>query len=32
MVPNFTLSRPGVTVPMSEYEDWIDYGNVTFTE
>lgn len=27
LVPNFTLSRPGVTVPMSEYADWIDYGN-----
>lgn len=26
LVPNFTLSRPGVTVPMSEYEDWIDFG------
>lgn len=32
MVPNFTLSRPGITVPMSEYADWIDYGNVQFTE
>ncbi|GAB5512173.1 MAG: hypothetical protein Rhims3KO_35740 [Hyphomicrobiales bacterium] len=29
MVPNFALSRPGLTVPMSEYADWIDYGNVT---
>ncbi|MEL7176401.1 MAG: ABC transporter substrate-binding protein [Pseudomonadota bacterium] len=29
MVPNFALSRPGVDVPMSEYADWIDYGNVT---
>ena len=28
-VPNFSLSRPGVTVPMSEYADWIDYGNVS---
>lgn len=32
MVPNFALSRPGITVPMSEYADWIDYGNVQFTE
>lgn len=32
MVPNFTLSRPGVNVPMSEYADWIDYGRVTFTD
>ena len=30
LVPNFTLSRPGVTVPMSEYADWIDYGHTTF--
>ncbi|KEJ88333.1 ABC transporter substrate-binding protein [Sulfitobacter donghicola] len=30
MVPNFTLSRPGIEVPMSEYADWIDYGRVTF--
>lgn len=29
LVPNFALSRPGLTVPMSEYADWIDYGNVT---
>lgn len=29
MVPNFALSRPGLNVPMSEYADWIDYGNVT---
>ncbi|MBM7068656.1 ABC transporter substrate-binding protein [Actibacterium sp. 188UL27-1] len=28
-VPNFSLSRPGITVTMSEYEDWIDYGNVS---
>ncbi len=28
LVPNFTLSRPGVTVPMSEYADWIGYGDV----
>ncbi|MFK7761656.1 MAG: ABC transporter substrate-binding protein [Roseobacter sp.] len=28
MVPNFALSRPGLDVPMSEYADWIDYGNV----
>ena len=32
MVPNFALSRPGITVPMSEYADWIDYGNVQFAE
>ena len=30
MVPNFTLSRPGLQVPMSEYADWIDFGRVTF--
>lgn len=29
LVPNFTLSRPGIEVPMSEYADWIDFGNVT---
>ncbi|MEM9430130.1 MAG: ABC transporter substrate-binding protein [Pseudomonadota bacterium] len=28
-VPNFSLSRPGVSVTMSEYADWIDYGNVS---
>ncbi|TKZ19377.1 ABC transporter substrate-binding protein [Shimia litoralis] len=32
MVPNFALSRPGIKVPMSEYADWIDYGNVQFIE
>ncbi len=32
MVPNFALSRPGIEVPMSEYEDWIDYGRVTFAQ
>ncbi len=32
LVPNFTLSRPGVTVPMSEYADWIGYGDVTFAQ
>lgn len=32
LVPNFTLSRPGVTVPMSEYADWIGYGDVTFDQ
>ncbi|WP_212743439.1 hypothetical protein [Shimia litoralis] len=32
MVPNFALSRPGIQVPMSEYADWIDYGNVQFTK
>lgn len=32
MVPNFAMSRPGIEVPMSEYADWIDYGNVTFAE
>lgn len=32
MVPNFTLSRPGIKVPMSEYADWIDYGRVTFAD
>lgn len=31
-VPNFVLSRPGITVPMSEYADWIDYGNATFAD
>ena len=31
-VPNFTLSRPGIEVPMSEYADWIEYGHVTFTQ
>lgn len=30
MVPNFTMSRPGVKVPMSEYADWIDFSRVTF--
>lgn len=30
LVPNFTLSRPGVSVPMSEYADWIGYGDVSF--
>lgn len=29
LVPNFALSRPGLDVPMSEYADWIDYGNVS---
>lgn len=28
LVPNFTLSRPGISVPMSEYADWIGYGDV----
>lgn len=28
MVPNFVLSRQGLSVPMSEYTDWIDYGRV----
>ncbi|UWP94641.1 hypothetical protein K3X48_10485 [Aliiroseovarius crassostreae] len=32
MVPNFTLSRPGLKVPMSEYADWIDFGRVSFTD
>ncbi|MEO9515864.1 MAG: ABC transporter substrate-binding protein [Paracoccaceae bacterium] len=32
MVPNFTLSRPGIEVPMSEYADWIDYGRVKFAK
>ncbi len=32
MVPNFTLSRPGIEVPMSEYADWIDYGRVTVAD
>lgn len=32
LVPNFALSRPGIEVPMSEYADWIDYGNVIVTE
>lgn len=32
LVPNFTLSRPGIDVPMSEYADWIDFGQVTFAE
>lgn len=31
MVPNFTLSRPGIVVPMSEYADWIDFGNTTIS-
>ena len=31
-VPNFALSRPGVSVTMSEYEDWIDYGNVSLSQ
>lgn len=31
-VPNFVLSRPGITVPMSEYADWIDYGNATIAD
>ncbi|MEO1314239.1 MAG: ABC transporter substrate-binding protein, partial [Pseudomonadota bacterium] len=32
LVPNFTLSRQGLTVPMSEYADWISYGKVSVTE
>jgi peptide/nickel transport system substrate-binding protein len=32
LVPNFNLSRPGIEVPMSEYADWIDYGNVRFSK
>ncbi|PLW74846.1 ABC transporter substrate-binding protein [Cohaesibacter celericrescens] len=31
LVPNFTLSRPGIKVPMSEYADWIDYGHTTIS-
>ncbi|MEM9047844.1 MAG: ABC transporter substrate-binding protein [Pseudomonadota bacterium] len=32
LVPNFSLSRPGLSVPMSEYADWIDYGNVELAD
>lgn len=32
MVPNFVLSRPGVEITMSEYMDWIDYGNARLAE
>lgn len=28
LVPQFTLSRPGLVVPMFEHRDWIDYGAV----
>lgn len=28
LVPQFVLSRPGMTVPMFEHRDWIDYGAV----
>jgi len=32
MVPNFVLTRPGITIPMSEYADWIDYGRAIVTQ
>ncbi len=32
LVPNFTLSRPGISIPMSEYADWVDFGQVTFSD
>lgn len=31
MVPNITLSRPGLEIPMFEQADWIDYGQVGLT-